>query len=113
MNYGSSEITVTGTDVRNESVSQTFLVMVMDGSKEVSLYPNPVKDKLNIQLGLNAGEVKVRIVSASGSTYFDGSLGSGSPFTPLAVSMADAVAGQYTVIVTLDGKEYKSSIVKL
>lgn len=113
MNYGSSEITITGTDVRKESVSQTFLVMVMDGSKEVSLYPNPVKDKLNIQLGLTADEVKVRIVSASGSIYFDGSLGAGSPFTPLTVSMSDAVAGQYTVVVTLDGKEYKSRIVKL
>ena len=113
MNYGSSEITITGTDVRNESVSQTFLVMVMDGSKEVSLYPNPVKDKLNIQLGLTADEVKVKIVSASGSTYFDGSLGAGSPFTPLTVSMTDAAAGQYTAVVTLDGKEYKSRIVKL
>ncbi len=113
MNYGSSEITITGTDVRKESVSQTFLVMVMDGSKEVSLYPNPVKDKLNIQLGLTADEVKVKIVSASGSIYFDGSLGAGSPFTPLTVSMSDAVAGQYTVVVTLDGKEYKSRIVKL
>lgn len=113
MNYGSSEITITGTDVRNESVSQTFLVMVMDGSKEVSLYPNPVKDKLNIQLGLTADEVKVKIVSAAGSTYFDGSLGAGSPFNPLTVNMSDAVAGQYTVVVTLDGKEYKSRIVKL
>lgn len=113
MNYGSSEITITGTDVRNESVSQTFLVMVMDGSKEVSLYPNPVKDKLNIQLGLTADEVKVKIVSAAGSTYFDGALGAGSPFNPLTVSMSDAVAGQYTVVVTLDGKEYKSRIVKL
>lgn len=113
MNYGSSEITITGTDVRNESVSQTFLVMVMDGSKEVSLYPNPVKDKLNIQLGLKADEVKVKIVSAVGSTYLDGSLGAGSPFTPLTVNMSDAVAGQYTVVVTLDGKEYKSRIVKL
>lgn len=113
MNYGSSEITITGTDVRNEYVSQTFLVMVMDGSKEVSLYPNPVKDKLNIQLGLRADEVKVKIVSAVGSTYLDGSLGAGSPFTPLTVNMSDAVAGQYTVVVTLDGKEYKSRIVKL
>ena len=113
MNYGSSEITITGTDVRNESVSQTFLVMVMDGSKEVSLYPNPVKDKLNIQLGLRADEVKVKIVSAVGSTYLDRSLGAGSPFTPLTVNMSDAVAGQYTVVVTLDGKEYKSRIVKL
>lgn len=113
MNYGSSEITITGTDVRNESVSQTFLVMVMDGSKEVSLYPNPVKDKLNIQLGLTADEVKLKIVSAAGSTYFDGTLGAGSPFNPLTVSMSDAVAGQYTVVVTLDGKEYKSRIVKL
>ena len=113
MNYGSSEITITGTDVRNESVSQTFLVMVMDGSKEVSLYPNPVKDKLNIQLGLRADEVKVKIVSAVGSTYLDESLGAGSPFTPLTVNMSDAVAGQYTVVVTLDGKEYKSRIVKL
>lgn len=113
MNYGSSEITITGTDVRNESVSQTFLVMVMDGSKEVSLYPNPVKDKLNIQLGLTADEVKVKIVSAAGSTYFDGSLGAGSPFNPLTVNMSDAVAGQYAVVVTLDGKEYKSRIVKL
>ena len=68
---------------------------------------------MNIQLGLRADEVKVKIVSAVGSTYLDGSLGAGSPFTPLTVNMSDAVAGQYTVVVTLDGKEYKSRIVKL
>lgn len=113
MGFGKSEITVTGTDVRGESVSQTFVVMVMDGSKVVSLYPNPVKDKLNIQLSSEPSEVKVRIVSASGSLWYDESLGAGSPFEPIVIPMTGASAGQYTVVVTLDGNEYKSSIVKL
>ncbi len=113
MNYGQSDITVTATDVRKESVSQTFSVMVTDGTREVSLYPNPVKSKLNVQFGVEAAKVDLKIVSAAGSVFVEDSFDAVTPFTPLSVDMTDANAGQYTVAVTLDGKEYKSSIVKL
>ena len=111
MSFGMSEITVTGTDIRGESVSQTFRVLVRESSKDVELYPNPVKTDLNLRTGEPA-QTRVRIVSASGAMFYDAVV-SVSPFSPVRIDMKQAAAGQYTVLVTYNGKDYKSSIVKL
>ena len=111
MNYGITEITVTGTDIRGEAVSQTFRVLVRESTKEVELYPNPVLTDLNIRTGEEA-DVQVKVVSGAGSLFFDGSLHV-SPFTPARIDMKDAAPGAYTVSLTMGGKEYKSNIVKL
>ncbi len=113
MNYGVSEISVTGTDVRGESVSSSFKVLVSDSRKEVTLYPNPVHDVLNIRLGSEHKEVSVKLVSAAGATVIDEELGAGDPFEPFKVDVSGIVAGSYTVEVTLDGKSLKYNIVKL
>ncbi len=111
--YGLTELTLTATDARGETAAQSFKILVRDGSRPVDLYPNPVSDRLNVRVGADAGELKLKIVSASGSTYYEASHGASTPFSPLAVNMSGAPAGQYTVLVTADGEEYKSFIVKL
>lgn len=111
MNYGYAKVTVIGTDVRNESVSQSFNVLVRDGDKEADIYPNPVKTNLNIRTGTQTS-VEVRIVSASGRVFFEKTLDI-SPFSPAVVAMSDASAGEYTVILKINGKELKHYIVKL
>ena len=113
MNYGTSEITVTGTDVRGESVSASFKVMVTDGSKELTCYPNPVKNVLNLRLGKESNSVSVKVIAASGAVFFKGSFTGVTPFEPVKVDMSAASAGAYTVVVNADGKEIKSNIVKL
>ena len=113
MNYGLSEISVTGTDIRGETVTSSFRVMVSDGLKEITLYPNPVRESLNIRVGAQYDAVSVKIISATGATFYKADLGKGSPFDPFKIDMSDAAAGAYTVVTTLDGKEIKSNIVKL
>ena len=112
INYGITEIKVTGTDVRGEAVSQTFKVLVRESSKEVELYPNPVKTNLYVRTG-KTEEISVKVISASGAIFLDKSLVSVSPFAPLEISMKDASAGQYTVVIEADGQEFKSYIVKI
>ena len=111
--YGVTKLTVTATDARGESAVQEFEVLVRDGSRPVDLYPNPVSDKLNIRVGSDADKLDVKVVSASGALFYNASLGASTPFAPALVDMSDAPAGQYTVLVTADGEEYKSFIVKL
>lgn len=113
MNYGSTEITVTGMDVRRETVSQTFRLFVGDSSRPVTCYPSPVHDQLSIRVNKSYDEVKVRIISTIGSTFFDASLGAADPFTPLSINMTEASPGAYTVIVDMDGESHRTNIVKI
>ena len=113
MNYGVSEVTVTGRDIRGESVSLSFRILVADTSKMVVCYPNPVKDRLNIRVNREYGNVSVKIVSSAGSIFLERDLGAADPFEPSSVNMSSAAPGSYTVIVTLDGNTNKIRIVKI
>lgn len=113
MTYGVSEITVTGTDVRGESVSQSFKVLVADNSKPVVCYPNPVRDRMHIKTNAAYESVSVKIVSSIGSVFLEKALGTSDPFEPSSVDMSQAAPGSYTVVVTLDGVVYKTNIVKI
>lgn len=111
MNFGNADITVEGTDVRGEKVSQSFRVLVRDGSRNVDIYPNPVSDVLNIRTGED-GMWHVRIISQTGAVFYDATLEIG-PFDPVSVDMTKAYPGVYTVILTKDGKEEKFNFVKI
>ena len=111
MNYGYCDITVTGTDVRGESVSQTFTVLVRDGSKEVDVYPNPVSTDLYVRGGSDMS-VEVSVISSSGATFFHESKDI-TPFNPVVIDMRKAFPGVYTVIVVKDGKTVKNNVVKI
>lgn len=113
MNYGITEIFITGTDVRGESVSSSFRVMVTDGIKEATLYPNPMQDVLNIRVGKEYGNVSVKLISGTGAAVIDRSLGAGDPFEPFKIDVSSLSAGAYTAAVSLDGTVIKFNTVKL
>ena len=113
MNYGVSDITVTGTDIRGESVSQSFKVLVRSDSKALSLYPNPVQDKMNIRTGNDVAQMSVELISAIGSVAFEDEFENISPFAPVVVDLSELAPGSYTAVVSMDGVEYKQQIVKL
>ena len=113
MNYGVSDITVTGTDVRGETVSQSLKVLVRSDSKALSLYPNPVQDKMNIRVGNDVAQLALKMVSATGSTAFEAEYQNVSPFAPAVADLSALVPGSYTAVVVMDGVEYKQQIVKL
>lgn len=107
MNYGYSDITVTGADVRNEKVSQTFRVLVRDGRSAWDVYPNPVSTDLYIRSGEEKA-TDVKIVSSSGAVYYE-HYDTVSPFNPLKISMQKASPGVYTVLIG----DNKYNVVKL
>ena len=111
MNYGYSDVTVTGTDVRGESVSQTFKVLVRDGSSEMDVYPNPVVDDLYIRTGADA-TLEIKVISSTGATFYGGTAVV-SPFAPAVVDMRSAYPGTYSVVVVKDGQTYKKNVVRL
>ncbi|MGN0191314.1 MAG: hypothetical protein ACI39U_06630, partial [Candidatus Cryptobacteroides sp.] len=113
LSYGNSDITVTGTDVRGESVSSSFKVMVTNGSVTLTLYPNPVVDIMYVRTGSEASVMKVKVVGASGAVVADVEFTDVSPFEPEEVNLSGCAPGTYSVAVTLDGKLHKSNIVKL
>ena len=113
MNYGVSDITVRGTDVRGETVSQSFKVLVRSDSKALSLYPNPVKDILNIRVGNDISEMSLQMISATGSIAYDNNYQNLSPFLPAVADLSELVPGSYTAVIVMDGVEYKQQIVKL
>lgn len=113
MNYGITEITITGTDVRGESVSSSFRLMVSNGVKEATLYPNPIQDVLNIRVGKEYENVSVKLISGTGATVIDWALGAGDPFEPFKIDVSSLSAGAYTAAVELDGTILKFNTVKL
>ena len=110
---GDATLNVTAMDARGDNAVQKIGILVRDGSRPVDVYPNPVRDKLNVRPGAETGDINVKIIAASGAVFFDGTLGEASPFAPASVDMSGASAGLYTVVVTCGGEEYRTKVVKL
>lgn len=94
--YGSTSVTVTAADARGSSVVQGFRVLVRDASRAYDLYPNPVKDYLNIRSG-EARTVDVTISSKTGAVVYSATGTAMDPFTPLSVDMREQPGGVYYV----------------
>lgn len=112
-NYGVTEVTVTAADIRGNTVSSTFNVLVRNGGRYMyDLYPNPVVDMLNIRSGAEEN-VSVQIRSNSGAVVYSNDNVQVAPFAPYAVDMKDMRAGIYTVVIKGKETEYKTNISKI
>ncbi len=108
--YGQTSVTVKASDGSGASASQTFRVLVRDGSTPVEAYPNPVKDYLNIRTG-ESGTATVKLVNSLGGTVYSGELPA-SPFDPAQVDCRTFPAGVYTLMVNLGENKVVKTIVK-
>ena len=111
MGYGLTEITVTASDAKNASVSQSFRVLVREAGVEMQAYPSTVTSTLSIGTGETEQSTEIKIVSQTGATFLEETV-TCSAFEPAEIDMKDAAPGKYTVIVTFGGKEYRQNIVK-
>lgn len=111
LSYGMSEVTIKATDTLGESCSITFKVLVRDPSRNIVLYPNPVKDVLNVSLG-EAKTVDVSISNKAGATIYSASGISIDPFNPYSVKVKDFPGGVYYVRLKGEGIDNVSTIVK-
>lgn len=109
--YGATDMTVTAKDARGEKVVFTFKVTVKDPSDPLSLYPNPVKDYLNVAT-LDEADTEIVISSSTGKVMFHETM-KVSAQEPARIDMTSYVPGTYAVQVKFGGKEYKKNVVKL
>lgn len=108
--FGTTSLTVTASDAMGKTVSQEFRVLVRDGSREYDIYPNPVKDKLNIR-SADDRNVRVKVFSGTGAKVFESDFGI-SPFEPAQIDMNGYRSGSYTVVVRSGESEDKYVVVK-
>lgn len=113
LEYGLSEVTVTATDGEGLSASASFLVMARDYTQPLDLYPNPVRDYLNIRMGRDKeGTIRVRVFDTGGRQLREQSLAIG-PFAPARLDLSSLSGGTYRVSVEYGGETYSGTIVKL
>ena len=111
MNFGTCDVTVTATDIRKSSVSQTFRVVVQERSNSVNIYPNPTKDYIFI--GTDAeSDVIYKIYSPSGHTVASGNEKI-IPYSPLKIDVSEFAGGIYKMEIMCGGKKSSKTFVKL
>lgn len=111
LSYGSVDVKITASDVRGQSVVFDFKVTVKDPSDPLSLYPNPVRDYLNVAT-LDLADTEIVISSSTGKVMFHEVM-KVSAQDPARIDMTSYVPGTYSVQVKFGGKVYKKNVVKL
>lgn len=114
LSYGTAAITVTAQDV-NAETSVSFNVTCRDVSREVDLYPLPVKKDgvLNIRMGEYVeGNIGVDIYTLSGSRVFSRQveIASGLPST---IDISSLNTGNYQIVIRYKNNTITRNITKL
>lgn len=109
--YGTTDVTLVAKDARGEAVTFEFTVVVKDPSKPVSVYPNPVKDYVNVGT-LDVADTRIIISGSAGKVVYDDTVKAGA-LEPARIDMRDFAPGVYKMTVKFSGKEYSETVVKL
>ena len=111
LGYGLASITVTASDAKKATASQSFKVLVREGSRPVDLFPNPVRTTLTVLPG-GSGEVSYRLSNKAGAVVRSGKADI-SPFEPMSIDMHDLAAGTYYLYLKGAGLDDTYTIVKI
>ena len=111
LSYGTTDVTLVAKDARGEAVTFEFTVVVKDPSKPVSVYPNPVKDYVNVGT-LDVADTRITISGSAGKVVYDDTVKAGA-LEPARIDMRDFAPGVYKMTVKFSGKEYSETVVKL
>lgn len=111
LNYGICGVVVTASDAKGAKCEFPFNIAVPDPSEPVRLYPNPVRDILNIAT-VKQAKADITIHSSNGKKVYESSAEVGYT-APVKVNMAGNAPGKYVVKVKIGNDEYTSTIVKL
>lgn len=110
--YGFDEVEVTASDTFGASVTGKLPLLVRDGvSRQVDMYPNPVKDKLYFRAS-DSFSADVRIYSADGACVVASNVEI-SPFAPGEIDMGALPGGIYTVKLVSGRISVDGTVVKL
>ena len=105
---GMTEVTLTASDAKGESASQTFALVVRDSSTPLDVYPNPADDHIFIRPGAESIEASAQILNQAGVAVYSGSAAIGIN-SPLRVEVGSLSPGRYTVQLKCGGKVYGTS----
>ncbi|MCD8313971.1 MAG: S8 family peptidase, partial [Bacteroidales bacterium] len=109
---GTANITVTASDPRGLTCSQSFIVVVRDEGRYVIAYPNPVSDILHIGIGTTSDTAtSIKVAGSSGSTVYNVST-SASAFRPADIDFTSFAPGTYSVRVVYGSTDVTTKVVK-
>lgn len=122
---GMRNVKVTDLDLRNDNVvfaatygrgvfSGTFTNTVLNNdmftnNKNVSIYPNPVKDNLNINIKDFSGEVSIKIIDINGREVFNKNINNFNTSNVLDLSAFSS--GIYVLKLSGEGLNYSEKII--
>lgn len=110
--YGSTTISVTGTDIKGSSATNTFDVLIRDSSIPVDIFPNPMKDYLTIRTGSDE-RAKITVSSSLGAIVYQSEDITVGPFNPLSLDVTTWDSGIYTIEIVTPSVNFKRNVVKL
>lgn len=109
--YGIANIEVSAKDADGPKAEGVFILLATKPGKEYEIYPNPVKDRLNLATNDETG-ASVRIMNINGKVIYKESWKS-NPYSPKALDVKNYKAGLYKVEFTVGGKVYEENVLKL
>lgn len=108
---GTTNLTVTATDLSGSTCTQTFIVLVRDNSTSLDVFPNPVSDNLYVRT-VESLDVNISFYSNSGAKVIEKTVPS-SLFDPAVIDVTSLAAGTYTVKISGGSLSAVYTIVKL
>ena len=97
LKFGLSQVKITATDAEGLAGETDFLVMTHDYRQEVTFYPNPVTDKLNVRMGREVeGTIYLTFSTLDGQLVKKVNAPIG-PFAPVEVDLSGLKKGTYVV----------------
>lgn len=111
LDFGITQVTITGTDAKGKTAQVTFVVLVRDPKYEYVLYPNPVDKILNVATGEQSEEVNMKINAQAGGEVYNGTF-QASAFYPAEIDLSSLAPGKYVVRLSFGSKELVQNIIK-
>ena len=112
LKFGLSQVKITATDAEGLAGETDFLVMTHDYRQEVTFYPNPVTDKLNVRMGREVeGTIYLTFSTLDGQLVKKVNAPIG-PFAPAEVDLSGLKKGTYVVQLKYLQETYTRTLIK-
>ena len=112
LKFGLSQVKITATDAEGLAGETDFLVMTHDYRQEVTFYPNPVMDKLNVRMGREVeGTIYLTFSTLDGQLVKKVNAPIG-PFAPVEVDLSGLKKGTYVVQLKYLQETYTRTLIK-
>ena len=110
--YGSTIVMIDAVNSKKKTISVSFYVTARDNNQLVELYPNPVRDMLNIRTGSPQENITIQFYSVSGTLVMTQSV-SAAPYAPGQIDVSELKSGNYKAVVRFGSEKEEHNITKL